>query len=142
MEKRFLGIDLGTKRVGLAVTDPLNITVQRFKTIEYKSEKKLAVEIKEVIEEKNIGTIVIGLPTTLSGKESKKTEETRKIIDYLISQFPKDISVEVEDEALTTVEAHEIIRAMGKKPSKSRDIVDQVAAQCILQSYINRKRKY
>ena len=138
MEKRFLGIDLGQKRIGLAVTDPLNITVQRLKTLIFENKKKLIQDIKDVIEEKNICTIVFGVPITLSGKESKKTIETRKIIDYIKVELPDNIQIELEDEAMSTMDAHEILHNMGKKPSKNRDIVDQIAAQCILQSYKNR----
>jgi putative Holliday junction resolvase len=140
LEKRILGIDLGKKRVGLAITDPLNIISQPFKTLEYKSKKKLYEDLKEIITEKNIGTLVFGLPTTLSGTDSKKTTETRKLIEFIKSQLPNDILIVLEDEALTTVDAHEILHQMGKKPSKNRDIVDQIAAQCILTAFQNRQR--
>jgi putative Holliday junction resolvase len=140
LDKRILGIDLGKKRVGLAITDPLNIISQPFKTLEYKSKKKLYEDLKEIITEKNIGTLVFGVPTTLSGTDSKKTTETRKLIEYIKSQLPNDILIVLEDEALTTVDAHEILHQMGKKPSKNRDIVDQIAAQCILTAFQNRQR--
>lgn len=140
MEKRILGIDLGKKRVGLAVTDPLNIISQPFKTLEYKSKKKIVEDLKEIITEKNIGTLVFGLPTTLAGTDSVKTIETKKLVEFIQSQLPDDLIIVFEDEALTTVEAHEILHQMGKRPSKNRDIVDQIAAQCILSAYQNRRR--
>ncbi len=139
MEKRILGVDLGTKRIGLAVTDPLNIIARAFKTLEFKNKQQLAKDLKIIIDEMNIGTIVFGLPVTLSGTESKKTLETKSLIQFLKANLPPDIVVDFEDEALTTVEAHEILRSMGKKPSKNRDLVDQIAAQRILQSYKNKK---
>lgn len=139
MEKRFLGVDLGQKRIGLAVTDPLNITCQAYMTIEFKNVNKLVKELKLVIIEKNIGTIIFGIPLTLNGTDSKKTIETRAMIEKITAGLPTDINIDVEDEALTTVDAHEILRQMGKKPSKNRDIVDQIAAQQILISYRNRK---
>jgi putative Holliday junction resolvase len=139
MDKRILGIDLGKKRVGLAITDPLNIIAQPYKTLEFKSKKKLADDLKEIISEKNVGTLVFGLPTTLSGTDSVKTTETRKLTEFIKGELPEDLVFVFEDEALTTVEAHDILRQMGKKPSKNRDIVDQVAAQCILKAFMNRK---
>ena len=140
MAKRILGVDLGKKRVGLAITDPLNIITSPFKTLEYKSKRQLVEDLKEIINEKEIGTIVFGLPTTLSGTDSQKTTETRKLVNFVRNQLPDDILIEFEDEALTTVEAHDIMHQMGKKPSKNRDIVDQIAAQCILKAYQNHKR--
>ncbi len=139
MDKRFLGIDLGKKRIGLAVTDPLNIACQVYKTIYYKSINNLVKELNLIIIEKNIGTVVFGIPLTLNGTDSQKTTETREMIDKIKKGLPKDILIDLEDEALTTVEAHDILRQLGKKPSKSRDIVDQIAAQQILTSYRNRK---
>lgn len=141
MEKRTLGVDLGSRRVGLAVTDPLNILVQRFKTIEYKNSKQLLGELKSVISEKNIGTIVFGLPLTLSGKESKKTTSVIELVELLKKELPNDLIVEFEDESLTTVEAHEIMHKLGKKPSKNRELVDQIAAQLILESYRRRTNR-
>lgn len=141
MDKRILAVDLGTKRVGLAVTDPLNIIAQTFKTIIFKSEKDLAHELKLAIEEKNIGTIVFGVPVTLGGKNSQKTDETIKLIEFLKTKLPEDIIIELEDEAMTTQDAHQVMREMGKKPSKNRDIVDQIAARFILTAYMNRVRK-
>ena len=138
MQKRLMGVDLGTKRIGVALTDPLNIITQRYKTVPFKDNDNLAEELNIIIKEKDVGLIIFGLPLTLSGKDSEKTTETRALIDFLKTKFPTDVEVDLEDEALTTTEAHEIMRAMGKKPSKNRDIVDQVAAQCILNSYKRR----
>ena len=141
MEKRILAVDIGTKRVGLAVTDPLNIIATTFKTILFKGNKQLVEDLKLAIQEKNVGTVVVGLPITLSGTESIKTKEVQQIIDFLRLELPPDIIVDTEDEALTTQEAHEILKEMGKNPKKHKDLVDQVAAQCILRSYHNRIRQ-
>jgi putative holliday junction resolvase len=136
MEKRILAVDLGTKRIGLAITDPLNIIAQPFKTIEFKGLKNLSIELNALISEMNIGIIVFGLPVTLSGNDSKKTKEVRELVAKLREIIDKSIKFEFEDEALTSVEAHKIIHQMGKKPSKNKALVDQIAAQRILQSYM------
>lgn len=140
MDKRFLGIDLGQKRIGLAVTDPLNITCQAYKTIYFQNFETLVNDLKTIIEEKNIGTVIFGLPVTLENKESKKTLEVRKIVEKLKNKLPQDLLIDFEDEALTSVEAHEILRNMGKKPSKNKELIDQIAAQRILQSYRSRNK--
>lgn len=139
MYKRLLGIDLGQKRIGLAVTDPLNITCQAYKTIYFQNFETLINDLKNIIDEKNIGTIIFGLPVTLDNKESKKTLEVKKIVEKIRNKIDSDIIIDFEDEALTSVEAHEIIRNMGKKPSKNKELIDQIAAQRILQSYKSRK---
>ena len=136
MEKRILAVDLGTKRIGLAITDPLNIIAQPFKTIEFKGLKSLSITFNNLISEMNIGTIVFGLPVTLSGNESKKTKEVRELVSKIRELIDSSIKFEFEDEALTSVQAHNIIHQMGKKPSKNKALVDQIAAQRILQSYM------
>jgi len=138
LEKRILAVDLGKKRVGLAVTDPLNIISRRLKTIYFKNPAQLSSELAIVINELNIGTIVFGIPLTLNGNDSQKTTETRELISFIEKKLPADLKIETEDEALTTVEAHETMRKMGLKPSKNKEIVDQVAAQHILNSYLQR----
>lgn len=134
---RILAVDLGQKRIGLAITDPLNIIAQAYKTIEFKGKKKLLSDLQTEISEKQIGTIVFGVPVTLSGNDSKKTKEVRALIQF-ISDSLVDIHIEEEDESLTTVQAHDIMRQMGKSPSKHKDRVDQIAAQRILQQYLDR----
>ncbi|MCB0278165.1 MAG: Holliday junction resolvase RuvX, partial [Calditrichaeota bacterium] len=129
-------VDLGKKRIGLAITDPLNIIAQPFQTIEFKGKKRLAETLTALIAEKTIGTIVFGVPVTLSGNESQKTKEILKLIDELKQLLPDTVVIDTIDESLTTVEAHSILHQMGKKPSKHKDRVDQIAAQRILQSYM------
>lgn len=138
MEKRFLGVDLGSKRIGLSVSDPLNIISQRFTTINYKGIDDLSTQLNKIIIEKNIGTIVFGLPETLSGKESIKTLEVKKIVEKLRSKINSEINFIFEDEALTTLEAYEIMEEMGINKKKYKELVDQIAAQRILESYMKK----
>jgi putative Holliday junction resolvase len=138
MQKRFLGVDLGSKRIGLSVSDPLNIISQRFTTINYKGIDDLSNELNKIIIEKNIGTIVFGLPETLSGKESIKTLEVKKIVEKLRSKIDSEINFIFEDEALTTIEAYEIMEEMGINKKKYKELVDQIAAQRILESYMKK----
>lgn len=136
MKKRYLGVDLGTKKVGLAMSDPLNIIASAFDTIDWKGKKAFVNDVNKLIEEYNIGSIIFGLPLTLDGNESKKTLEIRELVEFFKTQFPEDIMIDFEDEALTSEDAKVILRQMGKKPKDHRKRVDQIAAQLILTAYM------
>ena len=69
LQKRIMALDLGTKRIGVALTDPLNIIAQSYTTLLFHGKKKLVKDISEIIAEKNVGTLVFGIPVTLSGEE-------------------------------------------------------------------------
>jgi len=138
MCKRLLGVDIGSKRVGLSISDPLNIISQRFATIPYKGIDNLSIQLKKIILEKNIGTIVFGLPETLSGKESLKTLEVKNIVKKLRNKIEDNVDFVFEDEALTTVEAYEIMKEIGINKKKYKELVDQIAAQRILESYMKK----
>ena len=136
MKKRYLGVDLGTKKVGLAMSDPLNIIASAFDTIDWKGKKAFVNDVNKLIEEYNIGSIIFGLPLTLDGNESKKTLEIRELVEFFRTQFPEDLFIDFEDEAFTSEDAKTILRQMGKKPKDHRKRVDQIAAQLILTSYM------
>ena len=137
-QKRYMALDLGSKRIGVALSDPLNIIAQSYTTLMFNGKNNLVKDLLEIINEKNVGTIVFGIPVTLSGEESKKTKETRELISFIESKLPKDLVFDYEDESMTTVKAHHIMRSMGKKPSRNKDKVDQIAAQQILSQYMER----
>ena len=135
---RYLGIDFGEKRVGLAITDPTRTIAQPLKTIEYSSLKKLIAEIKDIIAEKKVVRIVLGLPLSMKGSDSAQTRVVRDFAERLRESC--NLPVELIDERLTTVQAHQVIHQMGKKPSRHRHKVDQIAAQYILQTYLDREK--
>lgn len=137
-QKRIMALDLGSKRIGVALSDPLNIIAQSFTMIPFKGKRNLVAELLKIIEEKNIGTIIFGIPVTMSGSDSKKTIETKKLISFIEAELPEEIIYDYEDESMTTQRAHEIMRQMGKKPSRNKDRVDQIAAQQILSQYMER----
>ena len=118
------------------MSDPLNIISSTFDTIDWKGKKAFANDINKIINEYNIGTIVFGLPLTLSGNESKKTKEIKELVEFFKTQFPSDVIIDFEDEAMTSEGAKQILKQMGKRPEKHRKKVDQIAAQMILASYM------
>ena len=136
---RKLGIDYGDARVGIAITDPLNITVQGLETIHHKSNDKIVLKrLEEILSEYEIDTFVIGLPISMDGTERERVEVTEKFIHKLKCRFPK-ISVEKIDERLTTVEAHKTMNLLNIDPKKKKNIVDTISAVYILETYMKKQ---
>ncbi len=135
MKDKVLALDLGEKRVGVAISDALGMLAHPYKTIRWKTIHTLIVELKEIIEQEKIVSVIVGMPYTLKGGHSKKTDEVNKIVNVLKKELP--VSVLVQDERLTTTMAENALRSVGKKPSKERRQIDQIAAAFILQSYLD-----
>jgi len=134
---RILALDLGEKRVGVAMSDPTRTIAQPFKTIIFKNLKALISDISGINAGYEIDKIIVGFPLTMKGGYSAKTHETQNMFEKLKSGL--SIPMELFDERLTTVLAHETMRQLNKKPSKERDKIDQLAAQHLLQNYLDRE---
>ena len=135
---RKLGIDYGEARVGIAITDELNITVQGLETIQRNnSDKFILRRLDEILEQYQIDTIVVGLPITLKGNKSERTIKTEKFIHKLKCKYNK-LKIETVDERLTTVEAHKTMNFLNINKNKKKDIVDTISAVYILENYINK----
>lgn len=134
---RKLGIDYGDARVGISITDELNITVQGLETIEYNGNDKTVLKrISEILSDYEIDTIVVGMPLNMDGSSSFRVEKTNKFIHKLKCRFNK-IRIENVDERLTTVQAHKTMNELGIKPRNKKKIVDTLSAVYILETYIN-----
>ena len=138
---RIMGLDFGSKTVGVAVSDPLGITAQGLTIIRRERENKLRKTysaIESLIEEYNVGVIVLGYPVLLSGKEGERVKATLTFKEDL--ERRTGLPVILEDERLTTVQAHRSLDEMGLKSEKHGEYVDEVAAILILQGYLDRQR--
>lgn len=134
---RILGLDYGSKTVGVAVTDGLGLTVQPLKTITRDRESKLRktlAEIAEIVSEYQVEKIVLGLPLNMDGTEGERVEKTRAFRELLEQRVT--VPIEFEDERLTTMEAAEILTETGVKKEEQKQFIDQVAAQLILEGYL------
>ena len=110
---RILGIDYGEARVGVSITDELNITVQGLETIQRNnSDKNVLKRLDEILEKYDIDTIVVGLPLNLNGTKSQRTEITEKFIHKLKCKYNK-IKIDTMDERLTTVEAQKTMNLLN-----------------------------
>ncbi len=135
---RKLGIDYGEARVGVAITDELNITVQGLETIQRNgSDKVILRRLDEIFEKYEVDTIVVGLPLNMNGTMSERAEITNQFIHKLKCKYNKK-KVETIDERLTTVEAHKTMNFLDVKKTKKRSIVDTISAVYILETYLNK----
>ena len=137
---RFLGIDYGDSRVGIAITDPLGITAQGLETISYNgNDKVLLKKIDEILEKYEVSTFVIGMPYNMDGTKSQRAEKTEAFIHKLKCKYNK-IKVEIIDERLTTVAAHKTMNFLDVNKHKKRGIVDTISAVYILEIFINKNK--
>lgn len=136
---RVLGIDMGERRIGLALSDPSGIIASPYATWEGRDRDGLPGRIRHLVQEKQIGTVVIGLPNRTDGKFSEKAAEFRAFAEELRGKL--DIPVEMIDESYTTVMAHEAMKEAGMKEKKRRQKVDEIAAVIILQSWLDTRKR-
>ena len=135
---RILGIDYGDARVGIAITDELNITAQGLETIQRNHSDKIVLRrLDEILETYEVDTIVVGLPLNMDGTMSERTEITKKFVHKLKCKYNK-IKIEVIDERLTTVAAHKTMNFLDVNKHKKRNIVDTISAVYILETYLNK----
>ena len=133
---RILGIDYGGKRVGLAISAPVGFIAQGLPTIERKDGEDYLEELAEVIKEKEVSEIVVGLPRNMNNTIGEKAEEVLVFVETLKSRF--GIPVHTVDERLTTVRAHKVMSGAGMSKRGKKKRVDMIAAQFILQCYLDK----
>jgi putative pre-16S rRNA nuclease len=133
LRRRILGIDLGRARIGVAVSDELGLLAHPVETIPATSDS--ARRIAEIVREKDAERVVVGLPRHMNGSVGTGATEALAFAKKLEALLP--CKVVTWDERLTTTAANRALRESGRKTRDSRGVVDQVAAQMILQSYLD-----
>ncbi len=138
---RYMGIDYGTVRIGVAVSDPLGVVAQGIESIRVKKHEPEAhlMRLLELVKAYEIGTIVLGLPRRTDGKVGSSELGARALGDWLKEQV--DIPVVLWDERFTSTIANRILQNSTVKKQARRDVVDQVAAEVLLTDYLNQCRK-
>ena len=132
---RILALDLGGKRVGVAVSDPTRTIATSLTVFERGSRKEDFATVRQLIAEQEANLLVMGLPVPLGGEEGEKAAWVRDYTAELEEAI--DIPIEFWDEALTTVQAYESMRQRGTRAKQAKEWVDAVAAAFILQSYLD-----
>ncbi len=138
---RILGLDYGTKTVGVAISDPLLLTAQELETITRQRPSALRhtlVRIKEICDEYQVEKIILGYPRNMDDSEGFRCEETLEFKKLLEKRV--DIPIELLDERLTTVYADEILEESGVAKKDRKKVIDQIAAAIILQDYLDNRR--
>jgi putative Holliday junction resolvase len=130
---RILAIDFGERRIGLAISDPLGITAQGLPTIDTKKTKDYLTFLCDLITEKEVVKVVVGMPRNMDGTIGFKGEEVKKFIQKL-SQRAK-VEIVSLDERLTTVASLRSMRELGIK-QREKKAADRIAATMILQNYL------
>ena len=135
---RIIGLDFGSKTVGVAVSDELLITAQGIEIVRRKSENKLRqtlARIEELIKEYNVEKIVLGFPKNMNNSEGERCEKTLEFKEML--ERRTGLTVELWDELLTTVAADNLMMEAGIRRENRKEYVDQIAASFILQGYLD-----
>ena len=137
---RSLGIDYGDARVGIAISDELNITSQGLETIKHGGNDKIVLKrLEELLNEYEISTFVVGMPVNMNGTEGARVEITKKFIHKLKCKF-NNINIETIDERLTTVAAHKTMNFLNVSNKNKKNIVDTISAVYILEVYMNKNK--
>ena len=133
-----MGIDYGTKRVGIAVTDPLQIIATGLTTI---ATPELFTFLKQYLEEEEVSCIVVGEPMHLDGSPAQIAPQIEQFKVRLHKEFPQ-VKIESQDERFTSSDAKKIILQSGAKKKKRRDkgLVDKISAVLILQDFLKHER--
>jgi len=137
---RIMGIDYGDSRVGIAISDPLGFTAQGIKTLPNKVYSKLLDSVVNIALEYDVSAVVIGLPRNMDGSEGFRADITKAFTEDLKVRLPEAKFI-FQDERLTTVQASGFLNATNTKGKSRKNIIDTVAAEIILQSYLDSNRK-
>lgn len=136
---RYLGMDLGTKSLGLALSDKTGLIASFYKNINYEDEDKLIDEIESIIEKEHIEKLVLGLPKNMDNSLGWRANDTIAFKEKLEKKLNKEVIL--EDERLTTKIAENMLIDFNISRKKRKKVIDGVSAVIILQSYLNRKER-
>lgn len=137
MLTRVLGIDHGEARIGLALSDELGMLAHPLETVPGRDVGAAIARIAELVVERRVERIVIGLPLRMDGSSGTAVEKVRTFRDDLAKALPEHVTIIESDERLTTVSAWEKLHAAGRNEKNSRHLIDQAAAVEILQDYLD-----
>ncbi len=135
---RILGLDHGARRIGVAISDELGITAQPLLTLQHTSQRNDLRSLGRLMRRYGCVEIVVGWPIHLSGDSSPRAQAAEKFADALRAEF--GLPVHLWDERMSTAEAHRHLDAVGRGMRDRKDVIDQVAAVLILQSWLDARQ--
>jgi putative holliday junction resolvase len=136
---RVLGLDVGSRRIGVAVSDPLGITAQGLETLQRTTKRRDFEHLQRVIQEYDVREIVVGLPLRMSGAEGIQSDKMQVFAEELRKRFR--LPVHLWDERLTSVEANRLLREADLSIEKRGKAVDRMAAVLILQGWMEQRAR-
>jgi len=138
MHPKILALDIGSVRIGVAISDGLRMLAHPLVTLKWQNEQKFISELRTLVTENSSDTLVVGIPYTMKGSESEQTKRVLELIELIKQSL--DIKIKTIDERLTTKMAENMLKDVNKKASRNRHIIDQMAAVNILQTYLDKTR--
>ncbi|MDU1316452.1 Holliday junction resolvase RuvX [Anaerococcus hydrogenalis] len=132
---RFMGLDLGDKTIGVALSDPFFITAQAYLTIKRKKTSLDIEKLLEIVEEKNVNLIVIGLPKNMNNTLGPQAMKVISFVDLLKKET--DIDIKYQDERMTTIQSDKVLTDMSVRRENKKKYIDKIAASFILQTYLD-----
>ncbi len=136
--KRILALDMGTKRIGIAISDPLGISAQGLEVLSRTTLKDDLAAIAKLVSEKEAGLLVVGLPRNMDGSYGPSAERIRFFVEEL-KNFTS-VPIRFQDERLTTAQAEKILIEGHMRREKRKEVIDKQAAVLILQQYLDQHR--
>lgn len=136
----YLGMDLGSKTLGLSISDRTGIIASSLEVIRYNDYEELFNKLDPIVYLRKVDVFVLGNPLNLDGSKSTRCEITEEFKKLLESRYPK-IEVIMQDERLSTVEAQRLLLSNDESRSKRKKVVDKIAASIILQAYLDKRSK-
>lgn len=133
----YLGLDLGSKTLGLSISDKTGLIASSLEVLRYNEYSELLDKLDTIIKERKVHAIVIGNPLNLDGSISKRSEETFKFMDLLKERFSLDVYL--QDERLSTVEAERMLIDNNTSRKNRKKVIDKIAATIILQTFLDRR---
>lgn len=135
---RYLGLDLGSKTLGVAISDKMGLIARNVKIIRHNEEYNLLItEIKKIVDEEKVDAIVLGYPKNMNNTIGEKAKLSEKFKEEIEQQLK--IPVYLQDERLTTKQATDILISNNTSRKKRKKVIDSMAATIILQSFLDRK---
>lgn len=132
-----MAIDFGERRIGIAISDSDQLFAFPLLTIDVKKSPAFLDKIVKIVNEQEVGKIIVGIPLTVDGKETNKSKQIKKFADKLSKYI--NIPIEFQDESLTTLYASEVLHLQKKSLKKNKSKLDKIAAALILRNYLESK---
>lgn len=133
-----MGLDVGNKTIGVALSDPMFLLANALETIKRKKASTDIERIKEIVEENDVNLIVVGLPKNMNNTIGPQAMRVISFVDLLKKQV--DVEVVYEDERMTTIQSEAVLMDMEVRRENRKEYIDKIAATFILQTYLDRRK--